>query len=157
MTTWGLEAKNWGLNAPLCHTDFILACQATFLILSVIILQTIYSSKLFFSTRYPVRDPILSDPDFVDVLPFQSINEDHENEDLRPPTKTKSHHENEDTLLKQVQKRLVLLLWTKIMFMRHTTKTKILTEILNSEFGTSVVYYGIFQKKSPMEPSMELL
>ena len=45
----------------------------------------------------------------------------------------------------------------KIMFMRHTTKTKILTEILNSEFGTSVVYYGIFQKKSPMEPSMELL
>ena len=71
--------------------------------------------------------------------------------------KTKSHHENEDTLLKQVQKRLVLLLWTKIMFMRHTTKTKILTEILNSEFGTSVVYYGIFQKKSPMEPSMELL
>ena len=37
------------------------------------------------------------------------------------------------------------------MFMRHTTKTKILTEILNSEFGTSVVYYGIFQKKSPME------
>ena len=58
--------------------------------------------------------------------------------------KTKSHHENEDTSLKQVQKRLVLLLWTKIMFMRHTTKTKILIEILNSEFGTSVVYYGIF-------------
>ena len=106
-TTWGLETKNWGLNAPLCHRDFILACQATFLILSVIILQTIYSSKLFFSTRYPVRDPILSDPDFVDVLPFQSIttsfwnarsheNEDHENEDLRPPTKTKTHYENED-------------------------------------------------------------
>ena len=63
--------------------------------------------------------------------------------------KTKSHHENEDTLLKQVQKRLVLLL--------HTTKTKILTEILNSEFSTSVVYYGIFRKESPMEPSMELL
>ena len=135
--------------------------------------------SFFFSTRYPVRDPILSDPDFVDVLPFQSIttsfsnarsheNEDHENEDLitktktpvrkrRPPMKTKSQHENEDTLLKQVQKRLVLLLWTKIMFMRHTSKTKILTEILNSEFGTSVVYYGIFRKESPMEPSMELL
>ena len=80
-------------------------------------------------------------------------NEDPENEDLRPPyenedppTKTKTHHENEDTLLKQVQKRLVLPLWTKIMFMRHTTKTKILTEILNSEFGTSVIYYGIFQQ-----------
>ena len=29
------------------------------------------------------------------------------------------------------------------MFMRHTTKTKILTEILISEFGTSVIYYGI--------------
>ena len=80
-------------------------------------------------------------------------NEDPENEDLRlpyenedPPTKTKTHHENEDTLLKQVQKRLVLPLWTKIMFMRHTKKTKILTEILNSEFGTSVIYYGIFQQ-----------
>ena len=80
-------------------------------------------------------------------------NEDPENEDLRPPyenedppTKTKTHQENEDTLLKQVQKRLVLPLWTKIMFMRHTTKTKILTEILNSEFGTSVIYYGIFQQ-----------
>ena len=72
-------------------------------------------------------------------------NEDHyENED--PPTKTKTHHENEDTLLKQVQKRLVLLLWTKIMFMRHTTKRKILTEILNSEFDTSVIYYGILQR-----------
>ena len=46
-----------------------------------------------------------------------------------PPTKTKTHHENEDTFLKQVQKRLVLPLWTKIMFMRHTTKTKVLTEI----------------------------
>ena len=34
-------------------------------------------------------------------------------------------------------------MWTKITFMRHTTKTKILTEILNSEFGTSVIYYGI--------------
>ena len=63
-----------------------------------------------------------------------------------PPTKTKTHHENEDTFLKQVQKRLVLPLWTKIMFMRHTTKTKILTEILNSEFDTSVIYYGIFQR-----------
>ena len=86
-------------------------------------------------------------------------NEHPENKDLRPPyenedplrrrrptTKTKTHHENEDTLLKQVQKRLVLPLWTKIMFMRHTTKTKILTEILNSEFGTSVIYYGIFQQ-----------
>ena len=54
----------------------------------------------------------------------------YENEDplrkRRPPTKTKTHHENEDTLLKQVQKRLVLPLWKKIMFMRHTTKTKIL-------------------------------
>ena len=49
-------------------------------------------------------------------------NEDHyENED--PPTKRKTHHENEGTFLKQVQKRLVLPLWTKIMFMRHTTKT----------------------------------
>ena len=57
----------------------------------------------------------------------------------RPITKT-------NTLLKQVQKRLVLLLWTKIMFMRHTTKRKILTEILNSEFDTSVIYYGIFQR-----------
>ena len=47
----------------------------------------------------------------------------YENEDplrkRRPPTKTKTHHENEDTLLKQVQKRLVLSLWKKIMFMRH--------------------------------------
>ena len=42
--------------------------------------------------------------------------------------------QNEDTLLKQVQKRLALPLWKKIMFMRHTTKTRILTEILNSEF-----------------------
>ena len=67
----------------------------------------------------------------------------YENED---PTKTKTHYENEDTLLKQVQKRLVLPLWTKIMFMRHTTKTKILTEILNSEFGTSVIYYGAFNE-----------
>ena len=68
----------------------------------------------------------------------------YENED--PPTKTKTHHENEDTLLNQVQKRLLLPLWTKIMFVRHTTKTKILTEILNSEFDTSVIYYGIFQR-----------
>ena len=51
----------------------------------------------------------------------------YENED--PPTKTKALYENEDTLLKKVQKRLVLPLWTKIMFMRHPTKTKILTEI----------------------------
>ena len=29
------------------------------------------------------------------------------------------------------------------MFMRHTTKRKILTEILNSEFDTSVIYYQI--------------
>ena len=121
MGAWG--KKNWGLNAPLCHTEFILACQATFLILSVIILQTIYSSKLFFSTRFPVRDPILSDPDFVDVLPFQSIttsfsnarsheNEDHENEDLitktkTPRKKTKTPYENE----KPSRKR------------RHITKT----------------------------------
>ena len=89
----------------------------------------------------------------------------YENEDLRPPyenedplrkrrpitktktpTKTKTHYENEVTLLKQVQKRLVLPLWTMIMFIRHTTKTKILTEILNSEFGTSVIYYGAFNE-----------
>ena len=95
----------------------------------------------------------------------------YENEDLRPSTKTKSHYENEeplrkrrppakkedslrnpptyeneDILLKQVQKRLVLPLWTKIMFMRHTTKTKILTEILNSEFGTSAILSEIFQQ-----------
>ena len=54
----------------------------------------------------------------------------YENEDplrkRRPPTNTKTPYENEDTLLKQVQKRLVLPLWKKIMFMRHTTKTKIL-------------------------------
>ena len=78
-------------------------------------------------------------------------NEDHhEKEDplrkRRPITKTKTHHENDNTLLKQVQKRLVLPLWTKIMFMRHITKTKIPTEILNSEFGTSVIYYGVFQQ-----------
>ena len=36
MGVWG--KKNWGLNAPLSHADFILACQATFLILSIIIL-----------------------------------------------------------------------------------------------------------------------
>ena len=97
-------------------------------------------------------------------------NEDPENEDLRPPTnrkrshyenedpprkrwpitKTKTHHENKDILLKQVQKRLVLSLWTKIMFMRHTTKTKILTVILNSEFGTSVIY--IIRNISTVEP-----
>ena len=74
----------------------------------------------------------------------------YENEDKlrkrRPHTKTKTHHENKDTFLKQVQKRLVLPLRTKIMFMRHTKKTKILTEILNSEFDTSVIYYGIFQQ-----------
>ena len=66
-----------------------------------------------------------------------------ENEDsLRnPPT-----YENEDILLKQVQKRLVLPLWSKITFMRHTTKTKILTEILNSEFGTSAILSEIFQQ-----------
>ena len=61
-----------------------------------------------------------------------------------------THHENKDILLKQVQKRLVLSLWTKIMFMRHTTKTKILTEILNSEFGTSVIY--IIRNISTVEP-----
>ena len=33
-----------------------------------------------------------------------------------------------------------------IMFIIHTTKTKILTEILNSEFGTSVIYYGAFNE-----------
>ena len=65
---------------------------------------------------------------------------------IRHTTKTKTHYENEDTLLKQVQKRLVLPLWTMIMFIRHTTKTKILTEILNSEFGTSVIYYGAFNE-----------
>ena len=36
------------------------------------------------------------------------------------------------------------------MFMRHTTKTKILTEILNSEFGTSVIY--IIRSISTAEP-----
>ena len=65
--------------------------------------------------------------------------------------------QNEDTLLKQVQKRLALPLWTKIMFMRHTTKTRILTEILNSEFYTTLIYNGIFQQQSPMESSMGLL
>ena len=50
---------------------------------------------------------------------------------------------------------MVLPLWTKIMFMRHTTKTKILTEILNSEFGTSVIYYGIFQQWSPIRDEFE--
>ena len=55
--------------------------------------------------------------------------------------------QNEDTLLKQVQKRLALPLWTKIMFMRHTTKTRILTEILNSEFYTPLIYNGIFQQQ----------
>ena len=59
----------------------------------------------------------------------------YENEDLRPPTKTKTHYENEDlsppyeneipwenedTLLKQVQKRLILPLWTKIMFIKKS-------------------------------------
>ena len=90
-------------------------------------------------------------------------NEDPENDDLRPPTKTKTRYENEDPLQKRnpLQKRrhpyenedpsrkrrhIILPLWIKIMFMRHTTKTKILTEILNSEFGTSVIYYGIFQQ-----------
>ena len=75
----------------------------------------------------------------------------YENEDLRPPTKTKTHYENGDSPTKTktnyenedpTRKRQR----TKIMFMRHTTKTKILTEILNSEFGTSVIYYGIFQQ-----------
>ena len=42
--------------------------------------------------------------------------------------------------------RLVLPLWTKVVCIRHTTKTKILTGILNSEFGTSVIYYRIFQQ-----------
>ena len=74
----------------------------------------------------------------------------YENEDplrkRRPIMETKTHHENEDTLLKQVQKRLVLPLWTKVVCIRHTTKTKILTGILNSEFGTSVIYYRIFQQ-----------
>ena len=54
---------------------------------------------------------------WADCVPFVGS---YENEDLRhppPPTKTKTHHENEDTLLKQVQKRLVLHLWTKIMSM----------------------------------------
>ena len=60
--------------------------------------------------------------------------------------KNEDHHENEDTLLKQVQKRLVLPLWTKIMFMRYTTKMKILTKIMNSEFGTCVIYCGIYQQ-----------
>ena len=32
------------------------------------------------------------------------------------------------------------------MFIRHTTKTKILTGILNSEFGTSIIYYGAFNE-----------
>ena len=36
------------------------------------------------------------------------------------------------------------------MFMRHTTKTKILTEIFNSEFGTSVIY--IIRNISTVEP-----
>ena len=94
-------------------------------------------------------------------------NEDSENEDLRLPPpplrkwrplrKRRPPYENKDTFLKQVQNRLVLPWWTKIMFMRHTTKTKILTEILNSEFDTFVIYYGIFQRWSPMEPSMGLL
>ena len=92
----------------------------------------------------------------------------YENEDLGTPTKTKTHNENEDPLRKQrppppyekedpSRKRRhitktsskgvgITPLWTKIMFMRHTTKTKIVTEILNSEFGTSVVYYRISQQ-----------
>ena len=74
------------------------------------------------------------------ILLFMLSYGSHENKDLRPTTKTKTPpYENEDTLLKRVQKRLVLPLWTKIMFMRHPTKTKILTEILNSEFGSSVI------------------
>ena len=68
-----------------------------------------------------------------DVRPLRKTKTHYGNEDH--PTKTKTHHENEDTLPKQVQKRLVLPQWTKIMLMRHTTKTKILTEILNSEFA----------------------
>ena len=77
----------------------------------------------------------------------------YENEDVRPPTKTKTHNENEDPLRKQrpppyekedpSRKRRHITktsskkvgttpLWTKIMFVRHTTKTEIVTEILNS-------------------------
>ena len=85
----------------------------------------------------------------------------YKTEDLRPLrkrkpitktktlTKTKTHYENEDPLRKRrhitktSSEEVGIILWTKIMFMRHTTKTKILTEILNSEFGTSVIYYGI--------------
>ena len=90
----------------------------------------------------------------------------YENEDplrkQRPLTKTKTHNENKDPpptkrkedpsrkrrhITKTSSKEVgITPLWTKIMFMRHTTKTKIVTEILNSEFGTSVVYYGIFQQ-----------
>ena len=99
--------------------------------------------KLIFGYNYT----IVGSHENEDLRPPTKTKTPYENEDplrkRRPPTKTKTHHENEDTLLKQAQKRLVLPLWTKIMFMRHTTKTKILTEILNSEFGTSVIYYGI--------------
>ena len=58
---------------------------------------------------------MLSSNENEDVRPPTKTKTHNENEDplrkQRPPlTKRKTHHENEDTLLKQVQKRLVLLL-----------------------------------------------
>ena len=101
-------------------------------------------------TQSPFRDQLSrlfgsyenEDPENDDLRP------PYEDEDLlrkrRPPTKTKPITKTKTPLRKR--RHMVLPLWIKIMFMRHTTKTKILTEILNSEFGTSVIYYGIFQQ-----------
>ena len=61
-------------------------------------------------------------------------------------TKMTTHYENENLLRKKktlYENKLKLPLWTKVMFMRHTTKPKIRTQILNSEFDSSVIYYGI--------------
>ena len=101
------------------------------LIMKILLFMLSYGSPEDLRPPYENEDPLRK------RRPPTKTKTHYENED--PPTKTKTHHENEDTLLKRVQKRLVLPLWTKIMFMRHPTKTKILTEILNSEFGTSVI------------------
>ena len=66
------------------------------------------------------QDPLQKRRPFAKTKTPTKTKTHYKNEDpqrkRRPITKTKTPYQNKDTLLKQVQKRLLLPLWTKIMF-----------------------------------------
>ena len=76
----------------------------------------------------------------------------YENEDLRPPTKTKTHYENEDLSppyeneIPLRKRRHITKTSTKEVDITFVDKDYFHKKILNSEFGTSIIYYGIFQQ-----------